>query len=196
MVTNLLQEIRDLLKGINDYMSSIKDSVDHVADLMEALELLIESIDTTLAAIANDVDSIADDTHSIATDTTYIKNDVHSLDSNVAIMKQNDIDHYLASETALSAIQGLTQVVANAVAIVRDTLIHTDNQVTAIKGDTTNIAGYSASIADSTGQSAALLDDIATNTLTSANRLTSLVADSTMIIQLLRDLIQEVHDHA
>lgn len=195
MVTNLLQEIRDLLKGIYDYMDSIKESVDNIAALMEALELIIENIDQTLTAIANNVEDIKDDVDDINTNTTAIKNNTDALASDVAIMKQNDIDHYLAEETVLNAIKVLSQTIATAVTIVKDTILLMQPDVAAIKADTTVISNYSATIADNTGNSAAFLEDIATNTLDTYNRVASISADTTEIIAVLRQIRDEIHTH-
>lgn len=195
MVTNLLQEIRDLLKGIYDYMDSIKESVDNIAALMEALELLIESIDQTLTTIASDVDDIKDDVDNINTNTTAIKNNTDTLASDVAIMKQNDVDHYLAEETVLNAIKLLSQTIVNAITIVKDTILLMQPDVAAIKADTTVISNYSANIADNTGKSAAFLEDIATNTLDTYNRVASISADTTEIIAVLRQIRDEIHTH-
>lgn len=195
MVTNLLQEIRDLLKGIYDYMDSIKESVDNIAAIMEALELIIENIDQTLTAIANNVEDIKDDVDDINTNTTAIKNNTDALASDVAIMKQNDVDHYLAEETVLNAIKVLSQTIATAVTIVKDTILLMQPDVAAIKADTTVISNYSATIADNTGNSAAFLEDIATNTLDTYNRVASISADTTEIIAVLRQIRDEIHTH-
>lgn len=195
MITNLLQEIRDLLKTYHEILSHISDKVDDIDNLLTSLSEVIAQIDATLLLIKQDTSDIKDDTDSIAADTGDIKLFADEINTNVDIMKQNDIDHYLANETILTAIKNLANTINTNTATIKDKTVLIENNVAGIKLDTTAITNLMNTVSTNTGAAATFAEAAATNSLGCFNRLTSLVADSTNIIALLEQLIQEVHDH-
>lgn len=195
MTSNWLQMIYEELKKYHDILDQINSLINEIDTLLDSLDPVIRDIDDIINAIKIDTGNIANDTSNISNKTDLIEDHTNDLLTSVNTMKQNDIDHYLAEETVLDAIKTLAQNISNYTSVIKDktTLIQSD--VYGIKHDTGIILNSNQAIATATGQCPALLNDIATNTLNTDDRVTLISADTTEIIALLRQIRDEIHLH-
>lgn len=206
MPTILLQEIRDLLTGfltaIQAVIESMLTKLDNIKEDTENLNTLPDIKDDT-GNIATDVDSIETNvTNTIAPGVTGINNKATTL-----VDKATSIDN-----KATTALQDLDTIIntnndiKNNTSAVITPVARLDTNVTsilvntnALKSNSDIIKQYIPIISDNAGEAASYTGDIATNTLNSYNKLTTISEDTTqiradnqVIIDLLRDILTTI----
>ena len=196
MPTILLQEIRDLLAGFIGFLQSIVESIDaNVASIKDNTDELVTdagNIDGNVSDIKTINTAINGDTTSISTAvTTNIVPKINSIDGNVSGIASNvsSIDSKTTTvintlntgNNSLTDIKNNTGSLVTPVARINENVSSININVNAMKTDLHDVAGYTDSIADSSGQTATYAEDIATNTLNAYNKLYTISEDTTQI---------------
>lgn len=187
MVTNLLQEIRDLLGQI------LGDLPDSEHDLIENIANLIDNINTLLISIEQSASDTADNTETLTSQMVSQAQTIFQIYQ--AVMRCSygvDNTHIHNIENNVAEIKVLVDGLASAIISMKQTVEAIANGIGESNSTLEAINNNAIAINANAGLSASFLEDIATNTLNSYNRETSIAADTTEIIALLRRLVDKV----
>ena len=187
MVTNLLQEIRDLLGQI------LGDLPDSEHDLIENIANLIDNINTLLISIEQSASDTADNTETLTSQMVSQAQTIFQIYQ--AVMRCSygvDNTHIHNIENNVAEIKVLVDGLASAIISMKQTVEAIANGIGESNSTLEAINNNAIAINTNAGLSASFLEDIATNTLNSYNRETSIAADTTEIIALLRRLVDKV----
>ena len=197
--TSIWQEkIYHALTSVDEYLQSIIDKLETLDSIDEKLNYL-QSINGTLTSmldVANDIKDLA-----INMDATLTSIDVHQGHiSDTLDLVKNAIDSInLKIDTAngyLADIKTNTGAIItpiNNIKLNTDTLVANSNFM---KTDLHTIANYIDNIADNTGASASFDEAIATNTLNTYDKVTTIASDTTDLrtnMLLIVDLLQQIN---
>ena len=192
MTSNYLQEIRDLLEGIAGSISDISllgeivDTIREIDDLIESINSHTETSNNNEAEMIELLNAIKSQNISQAQllyQYYQLLNRINTgVDNTHVINIENDVDNM---NTNLSSLLNHLGTIISLLNEMKIDLFNNKENIEAIANNTQAIAG-------NTGGSLAFLEDIATNTLNSYNRETSIAADTTEIIALLRRLVDKV----
>jgi hypothetical protein len=187
LVTNLLQEIRDLLGQI------LGDLPDSEHDLIENIANLIDNINTLLISIEQSASDTADNTETLTSQMVSQAQTIFQIYQ--AVMRCSygvDNTHIHNIENNVAEIKVLVDGLASAIISMKQTVEAIANGIGESNSTLEAINNNAIAINANAGLSASFLEDIATNTLNSYNRETSIAADTTEIIALLRRLVDKV----
>ncbi len=195
MITQLLQEIRDFLKKV---LGKISEQIDAMKESVDRMEETVEDIAETDAAILDEVKDIDDTTKSIKDTVESIKGDtdkLNNIDTTLTDTYGELVAFHTDSDTLLTEIKNTGATISSNVADIKVKSTNIDSNVTAMRNNSDVNSRYIPVISQNCGKTAEFSEDIATNTLESANKLTAISADTTEIIALLRQILEEVKEN-